>query len=36
MKVWLDAQLSPMIAEWIDKNYSVTCTAVRELDLRDA
>jgi len=36
MKVWLDAQLSPMIADWIDKNYNVSCTAVRELGLRDA
>jgi len=36
MKVWLDAQLSPMIAGWIDKNYNISCTAVRELGLRDA
>jgi len=36
MKVWLDAQLSPMIADWISKNFNVFCTAVRDLELRDA
>ncbi len=36
MKVWLDAQLSPMIADWINKNYNVSCKAVREVGLKDA
>ncbi len=36
MKVWLDAQLSPMLADWINGNYNVSCAAVRELGLRDA
>ena len=36
MKIWVDAQLSPAIAKWIESNFPVECTAVRDLDLRDA
>jgi len=36
MKVWLDAQLSPMTADWITLNFNISCTAVRELGLKDA
>ena len=36
MKVWLDAQLSPLLADWINENFNVSCMAVRELGLRDA
>ena len=36
MKVWLDAQLSPMLAGWISENFNVSYTAVRDLGLRDA
>jgi predicted nuclease of predicted toxin-antitoxin system len=34
--IWIDAQLSPAIAEWIGINFSVTAVAVRDLGLRDA
>ena len=36
MTIWIDAQLSPAIAEWIGINFSVTAVAVRDLGLRDA
>jgi predicted nuclease of predicted toxin-antitoxin system len=36
MKLWIDAQLSPGIARWINANFSVECSAVRDLALRDA
>ena len=36
MKIWLDAQLSPLIAAWIALNFPVECFAVRDLGLRDA
>lgn len=36
MTVWIDAQLSPAIAKWIEANFSVAAVAVRELNLRDA
>ncbi len=36
MKIWLDAQLSPDLAAWIEDNFDVECTAVRDLELRDA
>ena len=34
--VWLDAQLSPVIARWLAANLSVEARPVRELGLRDA
>lgn len=34
--LWLDAQLSPTLAEWIAKELSVPCVAVRDIGLRDA
>jgi len=37
MKVWIDAQLSPMLANWITENFNtIEATAVRDLGLRDA
>jgi predicted nuclease of predicted toxin-antitoxin system len=37
MKLWIDAQLSPALAEWITENFSdIEATAVRDLGLRDA
>ena len=36
MNLWLDAQLSPLLAEWIGKNFQVSAVALRELGLRDA
>lgn len=36
MNLWLDAQLSPALASWLASTFSVRCTAVRDLQLRDA
>lgn len=36
MTIWIDAQLSPAIASWINENFPVKAFAVRDLDLRDA
>ena len=37
MTLWLDAQLSPALARWIDAHFAdVTAVAVRDLGLRDA
>ena len=36
MTIWIDAQLSPSIAKWIEGHFSITAVAVRELGLRDA
>ncbi|HEX9918882.1 MAG TPA: DUF5615 family PIN-like protein, partial [Pyrinomonadaceae bacterium] len=36
MTIWVDAQLSPAIAEWIGVNFSVPSVALRDLGLRDA
>jgi predicted nuclease of predicted toxin-antitoxin system len=34
--IWVDAPLSPAIAEWISFNFSAPATALRDLGLRDA
>lgn len=36
MKIWVDAQLSPLIAQWLSSTYGVEAVAVRDLRLRDA
>ncbi len=37
MKLWIDAQLSPLLAKWITENFAdIEAKAVRELGLRDA
>lgn len=37
MKIWVDAQLSPAIAAWINRSFSeVQAASVRALGLRDA
>lgn len=36
MKIWVDAQLPPAIANWISQNFNVEAVAVRELNLREA
>jgi len=37
MKLWIDAQLSPLLAKWITENFAtIEAVAVRDLDLRDA
>lgn len=36
MTIWLDAQLSPDIANWLRQQMGVDAVAVRDLGLRDA
>ena len=36
MKIWIDAQLSPAIAFWIESNFDVKAIALRDIGLRDA
>jgi len=36
MIIWVDAQISPAIANWISNNYSVQAVPVRDLGLRDS
>ena len=37
MKLWLDAQLPPLLARWInEQGWGLEAVAVRELGLRDA
>ena len=36
MVVWLDAQLSPRLAAWLQSAFAVAATPIRELGLREA
>ena len=36
MKIWLDAQLPPTLANWISSTFSIEAAALRDLSLRDA
>lgn len=36
MIIWIDAQLSPAIAFWIENNFGVKSFALRDIGLRDA
>lgn len=36
MKIWVDAQLSPAIAQWLTAMQGVEATALRDLGLQDA
>ncbi len=36
MTIWVDAHLSPRIAQWIVASFPVTATPLRELGLREA
>lgn len=36
MKFWVDAQLPPLLAEWLSQNHGVEAQSLRELGLRDA
>lgn len=36
MIVWVDAQLSPRIAQWLSERFEVEAIPVRELGLREA
>ena len=36
MTLWLDAQLSPRLAQWMAETFGVECVHVRDLGLRHA
>jgi predicted nuclease of predicted toxin-antitoxin system len=36
MRLWLDAQISPVIAAWISRRFGIEVSPVRDLGLRDA
>ncbi len=36
MKLWVDAQLPPQLAEWLVTEFRVEASSVRQLGLRDA
>ncbi len=36
MIIWIDAQLSPAIAIWIENNFGIKAFALRDINLRDA
>ncbi len=36
MILWIDAQLSPALAHWINETFGVAASAVRDLGLREA
>jgi predicted nuclease of predicted toxin-antitoxin system len=36
MNIWVDAQLSPAVASWLEARFEVNATPLRELGLRDA
>jgi predicted nuclease of predicted toxin-antitoxin system len=36
MIVWIDAQLSPVLAGWITTTFDITAFSLRDLGLRDA
>lgn len=36
MKIWIDAQLPPTLANWLTVIFSLEATALRDLALQDA
>ncbi|CAN1211050.1 DUF5615 domain-containing protein [Tumidithrix helvetica PCC 7403] len=36
MKIWIDAQLPPTLADWITNSFGIEATSLKELSLRDA
>lgn len=36
MNIWIDAQLPPTLARWLNATFEVNATALRDLGLRDA
>jgi predicted nuclease of predicted toxin-antitoxin system len=36
MKIWVDAQISPVIATWLNTNFDVNANPLRDIGLRDA
>ncbi|HEY9864431.1 MAG TPA: DUF5615 family PIN-like protein [Candidatus Obscuribacterales bacterium] len=36
MKIWIDAQLPPTLANWLTETFGLKASSLRELELRDA
>jgi len=36
MKIWIDAQLPPTLANWLTETFGLEASALRDLALRDA
>ncbi len=36
MKIWIDAQLPPTLANWLTETFDLEAEALRDLELRDA
>lgn len=36
MTIWIDAQLSPLVAKWVEDRFGIETVPVRELGFRDA
>ncbi|CAD5964705.1 hypothetical protein PCC9214_03417 [Planktothrix tepida] len=36
MKIWIDAQLPPTLANWLTETFGLEASALRDLELRDA
>jgi predicted nuclease of predicted toxin-antitoxin system len=36
MKIWIDAQLPPTLANWLTTTFDLEAVALRDLSLRDA
>ena len=36
MKIWIDAQLSPTLADWLNERFEIEAKPVRDLGLRHA
>jgi predicted nuclease of predicted toxin-antitoxin system len=36
MKIWIDAQLPPTLANWLTDNFNLEAVALRDIQLRDA
>ena len=36
MKIWLDAQLSPLLADWITQQFQIEAVPVRQMGLHEA
>ncbi len=36
MKIWIDAQLPPTLANWITNHFDLEATSLKEISLRDA
>ena len=36
MKIWVDAQLPPTLANWLSATFGLEASALRDLSLRDA